>query len=178
MIQRSIRSMNLSAPRPATKNDVPAIVAILNDVIARTTATFMLHPQTLEDGVQWFMERGEAYPVVAIDAGYALVGWGALSEHNPRVGYRHTADVSVYVHPKFQRRGIGRSISMELIRRACAIGHHTLIAHCCSESAASVALHEALGFVRIGHYREVGRKFDRWLDVIALQLMLKPDTEN
>lgn len=165
--------MNPPIPRPASKADAPAIVAILNDYIAQTTTTFITEPQTLEERLTWFEERSELHPVVAVDIDGGLVAWGALSPHNPRGGYRQTADVSVYVHPKFHRRGIGRVIVRELIARARALGHHTLIAHCCSESESSIALHESLGFVRIGHYREVGRKFDRWLDVIALQLMLE-----
>ncbi len=162
----------LSGPRIATINDAPAVVAILNAYIAQTTTTFFLKAQTADERVKWFEEHSERHPVLAVDADGALVAWGALSEHNPRAGYRHTADVSVYVHSKFHRRGIGSTILAKLIAQARAIGHHTLIANCCSESAASIALHESLGFLRVGHYRELGRKFDRWLDVVALQLML------
>lgn len=164
--------MKFSAPRAATKEDAPAIIALLNQYVAESTSTFMLEPQTLEERLQWFEQRSENCPVVAVEAAGSLVAWGALSEHNPRGGYCYTADVSVYVHADFHRCGIGRNIVADLIDRARVLGYHTLIAHCCSESLASIRLHESLGFIRIGQYREVGRKFDRWLDVIALQLML------
>ena len=164
--------MRLSSTRPATKADAPAMVAILNDYIARSTAIFIMEPQTLDDRLQWFAERSECYPAIACDVDGTLVGWGALSVYNPRGAYRHTAEISVYVHADFHRRGIGRLIVTELIASARAAGHHTLIANCCAESAASIALHEALGFVRVGQFREIGRKFDRWLDVVSLQLLL------
>ncbi len=158
--------------RPATKADAPAITALLNHFIAQTTTTFIIAPHTVEERELWFEQRDAAHPAIAVDLEQRLVAWGALSLHNPREGYRHSADVSVYVHPDFQRRGIGRAIVIELIRLARAAGHHTLIADCCTESVGSIALHESLGFERAGRHREVGRKFDRWLDVVSLQLML------
>jgi len=165
--------MNSCRLRLATKADAPAITEILNHYIATSTATFIMEPQTVEERIAWFEQRSNLHPAVAADLDGALVGWGALSVHNPRAGYRHTADVSVYVRPDLHRRGIGRVIVSELIARARAVGLHTLIAQCCNESAGSRALHEALGFKRIGELREVGRKFDRWLDVTILQLFLQ-----
>ncbi len=164
--------MTSSCTRPATKADAPALVDILNHYIAHSTTTFLTEPQTIDDRLKWFDERSEIYPAIVAEAEGAVVAWGALSSHNPRGGYRHTADVSVYVHPDFYRRGIGRNILNELITRARAVKHHALIANCCSESVASIALHETLGFSRVACLREIGRKFDRWLDVIYLELLL------
>ncbi|HEV3408699.1 MAG TPA: GNAT family N-acetyltransferase [Chthoniobacterales bacterium] len=158
--------------RSARQEDVPAITALLNHYITHTTNNFILEPETIESRTAWLEQRSDAHPVVAAELDSVLAGWGALSPHNPRAGYRHSADVGVYVHPDYHRRGIGRAIVTELIARARAAGHHTLIALCCTESTASIALHESLGFVRVGYYREIGRKFDRWLDTVALQLML------
>ena len=70
------------------------------------------------------------------------------------------------------RRGIGRAILLDLIARARVARYHALVALCCSESSASIALHESLGFWRGGGLREVGRNFERWLDVTYLQLLL------
>jgi phosphinothricin acetyltransferase len=70
------------------------------------------------------------------------------------------------------RRGIGRALLADLTARARALGHHTLVGGCCSESAAVIALLEASGFSRVAHFREVGRKFGRWLDVVFLQRLL------
>jgi phosphinothricin acetyltransferase len=79
---------------------------------------------------------------------------------------------SVYVHPEWQRRGIGRALLQDLIVRARALGHHTIIAGISADQTASVALHEGHGFVKAGHLREVGYKFGQWLDVVTYQLLL------
>lgn len=160
------------AVRAANRGDVPAILAIVNHYISASTATMMVEPQTLTEREAWLAQHAPPYAVVVAQFETRIVGWAALSMHNPRAGYRHTADVSVYVHPEFHRRGVGRALLSELIERARAAGHHALVAICCSESEASIALHESLGFERCGVLREVGRKFDRWLDVVHLQLIL------
>jgi phosphinothricin acetyltransferase len=162
----------MNPPRLANKADAPAMVEILNYYIAHSTTTFLIEPQTLEDRLSWFDQRSEIHPAIAVEIEGEVIAWGALSTHNPRGGYRHTADVSVYVHPDFQRRGVGRMIITDLISRVRAIGHHVLVANCCTESVASIALHESLGFSRAGHLREIGRKFDRWLDTVYLLLPL------
>ena len=164
--------MNSLHLRIATKDDVPAMTELLNHYIANSTTTFVLEPQTVEERLTWFDQRSELHPAIVAEVDGGFVGWGALSVHNPRAGYRHTADVSVYVRPDLHRRGVGRAIVGELITRGRAVGHHTLIAQCCTESVESIALHEALGFKRTGELHEVGRKFDHWLDVIFLQLLL------
>lgn len=158
--------------RTATEADTPAIVEILNHYITSTTSTFIMEPPTLEERLAWFADRSDLNPAIVAEIDGRLAGWGALSKHNPRAGYRHTADVSVYVGPELHRQGIGRALVTDLIARARAAGHHTLIAQCCTESLGSIALHESLGFRQIGEMREVGRKFDRWLDVTFLQLIL------
>jgi phosphinothricin acetyltransferase len=79
---------------------------------------------------------------------------------------------SVYVHPEAQRRGIGRALLADLIERASALGHHTIIAGIDAEQEASVGLHAAMGFERVALLREVGFKFGRWLHVIYMQRMV------
>jgi L-amino acid N-acyltransferase YncA len=163
--------MNFSL-RAATTDDASAIVELLNHYIATTTSTFRIKPETMAERIEWFEEHSDDHPVIAVENDGRFIGWGALSTYNERPGYCHTAEVSLYLHPDFHRQGIGRALLDELISRARKIGHHVLIANCCAESTASVALHESLGFTRVGTYRQVGRKFDRWLDVVSLQLIL------
>ena len=158
--------------RTATKADAPAITELLNHYIETSTSLFILEPQTVDERLAWLDQRSERHPALVAEIDGAFAGWGALSVHKPRAGYRHSADTSVYVRPDLHRRGVGRAILTELIARARAVGHHTLIALCCTESAPSIALHEMLGFERAGELREVGRKFDRWLNITHLQLML------
>ena len=76
------------------------------------------------------------------------------------------------MHHEFHRKGLGRALITELLARARKLGHHVVIGGACSESVASVALLEALGFTRVGQFHQVGHKFGRWLDVVFYQLVL------
>lgn len=91
---------------------------------------------------------------------------------DPRWGYRHTVENTVYVRDGHHRRGVGRTLLGDLLARAHAAGHHAVIAGISADQVGSILLHESLGFVHVGRLREVGRKFDRWLDLLFLQKML------
>jgi phosphinothricin acetyltransferase len=158
--------------RPATAADAEAINAIQNHYVVHSTATFLTEPLTLEQRLAWLKGRSPEHPVtVALDGG-AVVGWAALGDFRSRPAYRHTAEFSIYVHPERHRRGIGRALLADLVERARAAGHHALVGGCCSESTAILGLLEASGFSRVAHFPEVGRKFDRWLDVVFMQHLL------
>ena len=96
----------------------------------------------------------------------AIVGWGALSQFRPRAAYAHSVEASVYLRHDVHRRGIGKALLLDLIARAKAAGHHTLIGGASADQVASLALQQ------VGHFKEVGFKFGRWLDVIYSQIML------
>jgi phosphinothricin acetyltransferase len=81
-------------------------------------------------------------------------------------------EASIYIRQDWQRRGVGRAMLRDLIERALALGHHAVIGGACTEQIASLALQESLGFQRVAHFREVGYKFGRWLDVVYMQLLL------
>jgi phosphinothricin acetyltransferase len=97
------------------------------------------------------------------------MGWGALSPFHKRAAFRFTAENSVYVGPAFQRRGVGRALLGELLKRAAAGGLRAVVAVISSDQAPSVALHRSLGFVECGILRKVGFKFGRWLDVTYME---------
>jgi L-amino acid N-acyltransferase YncA len=101
-----------------------------------------------------------------------VAAWGSLSAYHPRSAYRHTVENSVYVHHDYHRRGLGSMLLEELIMRARKLGHHAIIAGIDSEQAGSVALHAKHGFVKVGHMKQVGLKFGRWLDVVYMELLL------
>jgi L-amino acid N-acyltransferase YncA len=159
------------ALRPATADDLPAIRALYDHYVATSTCTFQLEPDAPGEREAWFHNRGPAHPVIVADAA-GLFGWAALSPWKPRGGYAGSVEVSVYVRPDRHRQGVGRALLAELIRLGRAAGLHTLLAGVCTEHPGSLALHEVLGFRRVAHLREVGRKFGRWLDVVYLQLLL------
>jgi L-amino acid N-acyltransferase YncA len=164
--------MGAPAVRLAVPSDAAAINDILNYYIVHTTATFITVPNTVTERVVWLNDREAIHPVIVAELDGFVAGWASLSAFRPRQAYRQTAELGVYVRHDLHRRGIGRALVSELIVRARALGHHVLVGGCCHESTASLALMESLGFTQVARFREVGRKFDRWLDVIFLQLIL------
>jgi phosphinothricin acetyltransferase len=158
--------------RPATENDLEAIRAIFNYYVTRSTCTFQIELETAEERIAWFRGRSELHPVTVAEGDGGVIGWAALSPWKSRCAYTNSAEASVYVHHEYHRRGIGKALLLDLIERAKVTGLHTIIGGTCSEQAASIALQVALGFELVGTFRQVGRKFDRWLDVTYTQLVL------
>jgi phosphinothricin acetyltransferase len=159
--------------RLAAVGDLGAINDIYNHYVLCSTCTYQTEPETMEGRRTWFAAHGERHPVtVAVDGAGHVLGWGSLSAFHKRAAYSRTVENSVYVHPEAQRRGVGRALLADLIERARAVGHHTIIAGIDAEQAPSVGLHEALGFERVALLREVGFKFERWLHVIYMQRMV------
>lgn len=158
---------------PATPADLPAINAIYNHYVATSDALYHDVPWPPEERRAWFDAHGDRHPVtVATDAGGVVVGWAGLSAFSGRTGYRFTVENSVYVHPAHLGRGIGRRLLADLLGRAAALGHHSVIALIDSNAAVSLKLHCRFGFVEVGRLSEAGFKFGRWLDVIYLQKKL------
>jgi phosphinothricin acetyltransferase len=158
--------------RSATDRDLAAINDIYNHYVLNSTCTYQRDPETLDARERWFRAHGAAHPIVVSEFNRRVVGWGSLSPYHSRCAYRHTVENSVYVHHEFHRRGIGSMILADLIARAQAGDHHVIIAAIDGDQTGSVALHERFGFRKVGHFKEVGLKFGRWLDVIYLELIL------
>ena len=159
--------------RDAVESDLPAIVDIYNHAVLHTTATADYEPTTMEIRAKWFQERqAGGYAVLVAVLGENVVGWAALNPYHSRIGYRFTAENSVYIAPDFQGKGIGTRLLAELLECAKAQGLHTVIASVDATNPQSIALHERFGFVEVGRLREIISKFDRWLDVVYLQKLL------
>ncbi len=164
--------------RAAEPGDAEATRAIYNPEVLESTVTFDLRPRTLVEQQAWIVEHsGGHLALVAVDEtspGDAtdVVGFGSLSPYRSRPAYSTTVENSVYVRRDRQGQGIGRAILTELVHRATAHGFHAMIARIVGDHEASIALHRAGGFAIIGTEREVGRKFNRWLDVVLMQRML------
>lgn len=164
--------MSTPTIRLAGPDDLPTVRAIYNHYVLTSTCTFRVEPETEEERRAWFEERGPAHPVAVAEADGEVVGWASLSPWNTRCAYRHSVELSVYVRHDRHRRGVGRALALDLIERARALGHHTVIGGACTEQAGSLALQRALGFEPVACFREVGHKFGRWLDVAYTQLIL------
>jgi phosphinothricin acetyltransferase len=159
--------------RDATPDDVARILAITNEAIAHTTANWSLSPTTLEERLEWFHAHvAHGYPIIVAVRADRVVGFAAYGEFRPKPGYRFTVEHSVYVDAECRGHGIGALLLRALIARAEAGGVHVMIGGIEANNAASLHLHERFGFERTGHLREVGNKFDRWLDLVFMQRIL------
>jgi L-amino acid N-acyltransferase YncA len=158
--------------RLAATADLSAINEIYNYYVFNSTCTYQEEPETIDARQAWFLAHDGAHPITVAVVGDTIVGWGSLSRYHPRSAYRYAVENSVYVRHTHLHRGIGRALLADLIDRARSLGHRTMIAGADAEQTASVALHEAMGFTRVAHLKEVGYKFGRWLDVIYMQRML------
>jgi L-amino acid N-acyltransferase len=161
--------MQLRLARPS---DAEPILDIYNEAVLRSTATFDLVPRTEEEQARWMAEHRGPYPAIVAAVDAVTVGFAALSPFRDRHAYATTVENSVYVHTDHRGRGIGRALLEELIHLAGQHGFHTVIARIGENNMASIELHAACGFTLVGVEREVGRKFNRWLDVSVLQRMV------
>lgn len=161
--------------------DAEAVRAIRNDAIEHTTAIWTSVTQTPEEASAWWRElvgRGAAY-VAEVGpqtggpaAGGHVVGYASWAQWRAKEGYRHTVESSVYVADGRQGGGIGRQLMTALIAAARESGAHVMLADIESGNTASIALHTSLGFETAGVLREIGTKFDRWLDLTIMRLAL------
>ncbi|PCN47504.1 GNAT family N-acetyltransferase [Curtobacterium sp. 'Ferrero'] len=159
--------------RDCEPRDLDVVHALHVDAVLHTTAIWQEepHPRSWFDG--WLAERRAAgLPVLVAEVDGAVAGYVTYSAFRPHEGYRHTVEHSVYVVPAFRGRGIARTLMDALVAHARAAGMHVMMAGICSSNTGSIALHERLGFVTVGVLPEVGRKFDRWLDLTLMQLRL------
>lgn len=156
--------------RDATNADLPAILAIYNDVVTNTTAIYDERVSTFEERQAWFdARRRNGLPVLAAQLDGEVVGFSSFGEWRSRWGYRYTVEHSVHVRADCRGRGFGRALIEALFPRATALGMHMMIGHIDSAATASLRLHEKLGFTTIGTFREVAQLHNRWLSVVAMQ---------
>lgn len=155
-----------------------AILAILNDAIVNSTAIYDYVPRPPEAMVSWFAaKRAGNCPVVgAVDAQGQLLAFASWGPFRAHAAYQYTAEHSIYVHPAHRGRGLGERLLRELIARARQARLHVLIGCIDTANTRSIALHERLGFVHAGTVRQVGFKFERWLDAAFYQLLLETPT--
>jgi L-amino acid N-acyltransferase len=164
--------------RPALERDLEAIQRIYNHEILTGTATWDLAPWPDAQRREWWAEHAAdpSIPVLVADvegaSGLEVGGFAYLSIYRAKAGYRYTRETSVYVDPRFHRRGVGRALMEVQLASARALGLHALMAVIEAENVASLELHARLGFERVSHKRQVGRKFGRWLDSVEMELLL------
>jgi phosphinothricin acetyltransferase len=160
--------------RPATAADLPAMTAIYAQAVLTGTGTFEIDAPGLDE-----MQRRHAdvlaksLPWLVAEGSGGVLGYAYANHFRPRLAYRFSLEDSVYLHPDARGRGIGRLLLAELLARCEALGARQMLAVIGdSDNAASVALHRGLCFTPVGTFKDVGRKFGRWLDVVLMQRAL------
>ncbi len=160
--------------RPATDADLPAILAIYNDAVANTTAIWNEHLSDLEGRRIWWQDRvRQGFPVLVADLDSQCVGYATYGPFRPNDGYKHSRELSVYVATAQRGRGIASRLMEALEAHAREQGVHVLVGGLEARNTASLALHAKHGYEQVGHLKQVGRKFDRWLDLVLMQKVLE-----
>lgn len=165
--------------REAQVADLPEILALYNDMVLHSTTVYNETPQTLEMRHQWLADKQAGnWPVLVATLNNQFAGFATYGPWRAWQGYRFTAEHSVYIQPAFQAQGVGGMLMHELMHRARKAGLHVLIAGVDASNESSIRFHEKLGFKTIGVFPEVGYKFNRWLNLCMMQLILSsPEPE-
>jgi phosphinothricin acetyltransferase len=162
--------------RPAAEPDLPAILEITNEAIRNSTALWTITPTTLQSRREWaFARAADGFPVLVAEQAGGVLGFGSYGQFRPHEGYAHTVEHSLYVHAGARRLGIGRSLLAALVDHAAQAGKHVMIGGIEARNVGSISLHERAGFTRSALLLQVGRKFDRWLDLLFMQKRLASD---
>lgn len=166
--------MSPTTLRSATRADVPAILDIYNDAVLHTTASYDLVPVSLESRQAWFDHKTEqGWPILVAEHAGQVVGWATFGPFREKAAYAGTVEHSVYVRGGYRGAGIGLQLMERLIAQARQQELHVMVGGIDADNASSIAFHERLGFVQVAHMPQVGYKFDRWLDLVFMQLMLQ-----
>ena len=163
--------------RDATETDLAAIAALYGREVLNGTATFELDPPTRDEmGRRFAAVRRLALPWLVAELDGAFAGYAYASPFRPRPAYRYGVEGSIYVEEEARGHGVGRALLGALVERVRTMGLRHVIGAISDSAtrAASISLHGSLGFREVGVYRQVGWKFDRWLDVTLMQLDLAP----
>jgi L-amino acid N-acyltransferase YncA len=160
--------------RDAQLADMPSVLAIYNEAVANTTASYDYEPSSLADREALFKQRvkdGLPY-LVACDANNEVLGFASYGAYRPRPGWRFACEHSVYVAAHARGQGVASLLMVPLMAHAKARGYHTMVGVVDAANEASLKLHAKHGFTTFGVMKEGGYKFERWLDVAFIQAIL------
>jgi L-amino acid N-acyltransferase len=160
--------------RPAGIDDLEAMLAIYNDAIVNTTAVYDYQPRAADAQRRWFeTKQAQRLPVLVAAESATIIGFGSFGPFRPWPAYQYTVENSLYVDSAFRRKGAGTALLASLVAAAQTAGYHAMVAGIDATNEASLALHRKAGFEPVGHFREVGWKFERWLDLVFMERMLR-----
>ncbi len=158
--------------RPVTPQDAPAIAAIYNHYICETTVTFEEAALDAAEMARRIAVTTANYPWLVGEVDGEMIGYAYAGRYWERSAYRFSAISSIYLDHRHCGKGLGQPLYTAMLEKLPALGIHTVLGLITMPNPASMALHEKLGFRKVGHTQEVGFKLGRWLDVAYVQRML------
>lgn len=159
--------------RYAVENDLPELLSIYNEIILNTTAVYDYVPHTMEMRQTWFKKKQEqGFPVYIAEKNDEVLGFSSIGPFRAWAAYKYSVENSVYVAPNARGKGVGKLLIPPLIDAAKQLHLHTIIAGIDANNEVSLRLHKNFGFEEVAHFKEVGYKFGRWLDLKFLQLIV------
>jgi phosphinothricin acetyltransferase len=159
--------------RNAIADDARAIAAIYNPYILNTTISFEEEPVTDAAMAQRIADvQDGGLPWLVAERDGKVLGYAYATKWRVRLAYRFSVESSVYLAPEAVRQGVGSALYTALLAQLAERGCHLVIGGIALPNEASVALHEKMGYEKVAHFREVGFKFDRWIDVAYWQKTL------
>ncbi|TLU99437.1 GNAT family N-acetyltransferase [Dyadobacter luticola] len=162
--------------RSAAPKDLPSLLDIINHAILNTTAIYDYEPRTLEQQQAWLTQMfNDGMPVIVAELEGVVIGYGSYNIFRPKIGYKFSVEHSIYLDEKSRGMGVGGKLLGSLIQRAKESGIHTMIGGIDAANRGSIEFHKKYGFVEKGYLKEVGFKFDQWLDLVFMQLLLEED---
>ena len=159
--------------RTANDEDVPVILDIYSYYVENIAITFEMIPPSPEEMKRRVSENVQSFDWIVYITNGRVVGYAYYTKFRERKAYDYSCETTVYVHKDFTKRGIGSSLYKELINRLKNTSKAVAIGGISLPNEASVRPHEKMGFKKVGILRNVGRKFNRWIDVGYWELELK-----
>lgn len=164
--------------RFATTSDSLRVAEIYAPFCTDSVISFEETPPTVAEMERRIALTLEQWPWLVFETDGEIRGYAYAGRHRDRAAYRWSTDVSAYVDPRWHRRGVGRALYTALFERLVELGYYNAFAGITLPNAASVGLHESMGFAPVGVYRSVGFKFGRWHDTGWWQKQLQPQVPN
>ncbi len=159
--------------RQATENDLSKLLEIYNEIIVHTTAVYQYEIHTLEMRREWFITKKEqGFPVFVAEENDSIAGFSTLGTFRNWQAYKYSVENSIYVASHHRGKGVGKILMTPLIKTAKEMEMHTIIAGIDATNEVSLGLHKSFGFQEVAHFKQVGYKFNRWLDLKFMQLIL------
>ncbi len=158
--------------RQANNKDAEEITRIYNYYIVNTTVTFEVDPVSVETMATRIAEVQEKYPWLVYEQNGQILGYAYAGAWKSRCAYRYSAEVSVYLDHGLSRKGLGSALYEELILQLQSLKLHGIIGGIALPNEACVALHKKFGFEQVAHFKEVGHKFNKWIDVVYFERIL------